>query len=58
MKDKTSCRGLHHSIFLSHFDHGQNYLEIEGKVKIILKKDGNEIIINHKEKRMVKDGED
>ena len=36
----------------SYFDHVQNYLEIEGNLKIV------EIIINHKGTRMVKDGED
>ena len=32
-------KGLSHGI-LSYFDHRQNYLEIEGNLKIILYKDG------------------
>ena len=43
------------------FGHVQNYLEIEGNLKIILyedRKNTKEIIINHKGTRMVKDGED
>ena len=46
---------------LSYFDHRQNCLEIEGNLKIILYtgwKSAKEIIINHKETRMVKDEED
>ena len=52
-------KGLCHGI-LSYFDHQQNYLEIDGNLKIILNKDGKmpKRIINHKETRMVKDGED
>ena len=51
---------LRHGI-LRHLDHRQNYLEIEGNMKIILYKDrknAKEITINHKGTRMVKDGED
>ena len=45
---------------LSFFDHRQNYLEIEGNLKILLHKDRKtpKTSINHKETRMVKDGED
>ena len=55
-------KGLRHGIS-SYFDHRQNYLEIEGNLKIILyrktpKKNTKEIIINHKGTRVVKDEED
>ena len=48
-------KGPHHSI-LSYFDYWQNHLEIEGNLKIVLS--AREIIINHKETKKVKDGED
>ena len=58
--DRESLRENSHGM-LSYFDHRQNRLSIEGKLKIILQKklkNNNDIIMNHKGTRMVKDGED
>ena len=43
---------------LIHFGHVQNYLQIEGDLKMIFDKNSKEIIIKHKGTTMVKDGED
>ena len=43
---------------LSSFSHEQNHLQMEGNTSLSRQKNTNEIIMNHKETRMVKDGED
>ena len=55
----VTLKEFRHGI-LSFFDHRQNYLEIERNLKIILHKDRKtpRASINHKETRMVKNGED
>ena len=59
--DRACSKGLRYASILSYFDQRQNYLYIDGNLKIMLykvKKNTKEIIINHKGTRMVKDGED